>query len=66
MEWYTSEENSKKKFDAEDYGLKGFPSEVALYLPHVSVTAGEAKKRRLSLDQLKRLDEEIIHYYEVR
>jgi hypothetical protein len=53
-------------FDAKDYGLKGFPSEVALYLPHVSVTAEEAKECKLSSDQLQRLNEEIMHYYEVR
>jgi hypothetical protein len=53
-------------FDAKDYGLEVFPSEVALYLPHVSVTAEEAKERRLSSDQLQKLNEEIMHYYEVR
>jgi hypothetical protein len=51
---------------AEDYGLEGFPSEAALYLPHVSVTAEEAKERKLSSDQLQKLNEEIINYYEVR
>jgi hypothetical protein len=55
-----------EKLSAKDYGLEGFPSEVKLYLPHVSVTAEEAKERKLSSDQLQRLNEEIMHYYEVR
>lgn len=36
-----------ERFDDEDYSLEGFSLEMALYLPHVSVTAGEAKERKL-------------------
>jgi hypothetical protein len=55
-----------ERFDAKVYGLEVFPSEAALYLPHVSVTAEEAKERKLSSSQLQRLNEGIMHYYEVR
>jgi hypothetical protein len=52
-------------FDFKDYGLEVFPSEAKLYLPHVSVTAEEAKEHKLSSEQLQKLNEEIMHYYEV-
>jgi hypothetical protein len=53
-------------FDAADYDFEEFPSEARLYLPHVHVIAKEAKERKLSSEQLRRLDEGMMHYYEVR
>jgi hypothetical protein len=55
-----------ERLAAEDYGLEAFPLEEKLYLPHVSVTAEEAKELEPSSEQLQKLDEEIINYYDVR